>query len=393
MSSILFDQKNLFLKGKENLSRKKLLEKDGFLNIFEVLSLESKEVIHSKFIYELLDSNGKNSLNKIFLKLFFENVLKNESFRDEGFYNIYREYTIENGRLDFYIKDIINNYGIGIEMKIYADDQNKQLKKYNDFLKNEHGDNYSLYYLTIEGLDASEYSTLGTSYKKISFKNHISIWIKKCLEKSTDNFKLNEILKQYLYIINKISNNLEDEEKMELKDLLLEDKNLRIAEKMQNVIPELKNEIEDKFWKDLREQIIVELHFKDIPKLITFQKYDYNQRDIYFFKEMESFPTALLEFGLGRNCNGVLFFFIGVIDKITDEWITQNCDDNLKNNLNSIASNFEVDSYVEYINGFNFKTEDFYILLEEDKKSIKDSFIKNLIEMFKIKYEVIKKLF
>ncbi|MGL6120797.1 MAG: PD-(D/E)XK nuclease family protein, partial [Fusobacteriaceae bacterium] len=156
----MLEKENLILSGEVIINKYDILDqsKEKF-NLFEILDLEKKEVeLHSKFIYELINPQGKNPLNKLFLSLFFKNVLEKELPKNES-YSIYREYgTTKYGRIDFYIKFENSNSGFAVEMKVDAGDQEKQLERYESFLKEKHGVNYTLYYLTLTGKEASEFS-------------------------------------------------------------------------------------------------------------------------------------------------------------------------------------------------------------------------------------------
>lgn len=59
---------------------------------------------------------------------------------------VYKEYSIENGRLDLYIHD--NNSYLVIENKICAQEHNNQLIKYAEFLAKQPGSGKVLIFLT-----------------------------------------------------------------------------------------------------------------------------------------------------------------------------------------------------------------------------------------------------
>ena len=127
-------------------------------NLFSVLGIETKELIHSRFIAFLLapggilhSGNGEtSSLNirhnfetkflKIFLEQFYEtkrlyktlkeyklNIEPKDLTKAQVFIE-YEDTDVLEGRIDIFIK--IGSYWIAIENKIYAGDQEKQLKRY-----------------------------------------------------------------------------------------------------------------------------------------------------------------------------------------------------------------------------------------------------------------------
>ena len=230
--------------------------KENF-NIFEILGLENLEVdLHSFLIFSLIKNPKKNSLYENFFKIFLEIVLK-EKYDSSKKYQVFREYQIFNGRMDFYIKTDDKEYAV--EMKIWTVDSENQLKKYQKFLDSQHKKN-KLYYLTLFGDDPIQEENKEINPILISFKEDISKWIKKCIEKSYDYPKTRETLKQYLFTINKLTNNLQDEEKeMEIKELLLKDNNLKIAMELSKSIETVKEEVEEKFWEELMNKINIPL--------------------------------------------------------------------------------------------------------------------------------------
>lgn len=240
----------------------------GLFNIFSILNMERLEVkTHSAFIYELLNPQGSHNQNKVFLKLFVEKVLK---IKEVDYKNIVveREKIIgKYGRLDLSIEN--DDILIIIELKIDADDQNEQLKRYENYAKTK-GKKYKIFYLNLDGYEASEESTGNgdqkVNYKIISFKSHILKWIEICIEKVALIPNIRESLNQYGNLIRKITNGIDGGMEMELKDLLLYGDNLETADELVKAIPLAKAEIELKFWRELHNTItsrMIELNFID----------------------------------------------------------------------------------------------------------------------------------
>lgn len=181
-------------------------------NIFKVLEIETKENIHSSFISSIFNMNSiaREEFVKILsnvgniqfdhekLKAQTEKVLSSD----------------KSARVDIYLTDYEsdNNRGntrIIIENKIFAGDQNKQLKKYHEHLMNYEKHNTALFYLTLEGKDASSHSRMdlikGKGYYLLNYSDHIHKWlelIKKndCIEKSVKIY-----IEDYLYIIKELT--------------------------------------------------------------------------------------------------------------------------------------------------------------------------------------------
>ncbi len=190
-------------------------------NIFRILKMEHYEVkTHSRFIYELLDPKGSHGQNDIFLKSFAKKVLKSKDFNTAK--NPKREDpTDENRRIDFTLET--DSEIFGIEMKIYADDQNNQLFDYAQELKKRGKDEQEvkMFYLTLDGKKASAGSSKGIEYKRISFKKEILSWIKDCTKQSAEKSVLREALIQYKILIEKLTGQNEDLN-MDIVEKLLE---------------------------------------------------------------------------------------------------------------------------------------------------------------------------
>lgn len=362
--------------------------KENF-NIFEILGLENLEVdLHSFLIFSLIKNPKKNNLYENFFKDFLEIVLK-EKYDSSKKYQVFREYQISNGRMDFYIKTDDKEYAV--EMKIWAVDSENQLKKYQEFLDSQNKKN-KLYYLTLFGDEPTQEENKETNPILISFKEDISKWIKKCIEKSYDYPKTRETLKQYLFTINKLTNNLQDEEKeMEIKELLLKDNNLKIAIELSKSIESVKEEVEEKFWEELIDKI-------DIP----FEKdtfFDSSFKEINFYKEI-NLEEEILCFGLGRGKNSI-YFFIGLTNREHDTWISPNFLDDLISKFDkfqekTISSKREykmestVWKYIKISKSTNFNIDDFYILLDTEERN---DLILELTEYMQKMYQIINEIF
>lgn len=388
-----------FIKGKKIIKKYSKNNKNKY-NIFSMLEQEKKEEsCHSKIIYNLINDYESNKLEKNFLKLFFEKVL-NEKFDEKKKYIVKREKILgEYGRADLFIKDNTKKVYL-IEMKINAKDQPKQLSRYNQYLKKNYKDNYQIYYLTLNGDEPSDYSLEGkeeVKYKTISFTNNIYKWIDECIKRiGIDNNILKINLEQYLETLTKITNRVGEEEKMELKEMIKKGINFEIAEKISKIFPEIKMEIEKNFILELREKIIRKLNIEDIAKKEDLYHYMnlIKYTEFCLYKEVLNRKNSLLTYGIGIDKGGV-YFYIGLIDKKTEEWKAVKKD--MKNKFNEMALKYKqgTGTYFEYLEEekFNISGDNFYILTDENKKEKREELINNLIEKFSEKYELINEYF
>ena len=186
-------------------------------NLFSILNIERYELKHSALIANLLDPKGSHGCGDAFLKAFFEIALKERAypFEDCTHLHSYTEYYTgpiagdTGGRIDILVTS--SDYGLIIENKIYAGDQDKQLTRYDNYGKEIFGaDGYLLVYLTLYGCDASKESTATKSaeevaYLRLSYAEDILRWLKQCVRLANNKPLVRESLNQYIRTIKQLT--------------------------------------------------------------------------------------------------------------------------------------------------------------------------------------------
>lgn len=186
-------------------------------NLFSILSIERYELKHSALIANLLDPEGSHGCGDAFLRAFFEIALKDLAypFEDCTLPHSYTEYYTgpiagdTGGRIDILVKS--SHYGLIIENKIYAGDQDKQLTRYDNYGKETFGaDGYLLVYLTLYGYDASKESTATKSaeevgYLRLSYAEDILRWLEQCVRLADNKPLVRESLNQYIRTIKQLT--------------------------------------------------------------------------------------------------------------------------------------------------------------------------------------------
>lgn len=390
---------NFFNKGEE-IIKKYPRKKENKYNIFSILKQEEKEEgCHSRIIFNLINDCESNKLEKRFLKLFFKEVL-DEEFDEKKKYFVEREKNLgKYGRADLFIEDSDGKAYL-IEMKINAGDQPKQLSRYNQYLKKNYKDDYQIYYLTLNGYHPSSYSLKGRAeveYIIISFVDNIYNWIEKCIEEVGENNKILKInLEQYLETLTKITNRIGEAQKMDFIKMMKEGNNFRIAQEIVNNFEEIKQGIKEEFILELRERIVKKLNIEDIAKKKNLYEYIniIKFTEFYLYKEVLDIKNSLLTYGIGIDRGG-FYFYIGLQDKKAEEWKIAKKD--IKNKFNEITLEYnqETGTYFEYLEEekFDISGDNFYILIDENRKEEREELINNLIEKFKEKYELINEYF
>lgn len=264
-----------------NHQNEMMIAKGENFNLFSVLRLETKEdKTHSAFLAELLNPKGSHKMGTVFLELFLQTIkhtknlenleIPKENFEVEGA-KVTTEYYIGNvnfekqtgGRIDVFLKDKKENF-ISIENKIYAKDQNQQVKRYFNFKTEKN----TVYYLTLDGKSPSDDSKLGLKeeidFFNISYKNQIVGWLELCLKEVANFSSLRESINQYILLIKKLTNTMDDKYQAELLDVMMSniEESKFIATNYENAVMKLK----DNFRKDLKlklESSLGESYFLD----------------------------------------------------------------------------------------------------------------------------------
>ena len=339
-------------------------KKEDF-NIFSILRNEYDEVnLHSKFIVELL--KNKN-YGKKFIEIFLEK-LEIQVFNYENVY-VFSEYSKGiNGRIDILLEFSKGKEkkAIIIENKIYAEDQIGQLNRYYYSMinKNYSNDELEIVYLTLDGSEPDEESTKGLLKEArekivtISYKENIIGWIDDCIKEVAEVPIIRETLIQYRSLLKKITGKEEKKLIDEIEELVLSNNEyLKMIYKIDDVLREIKIDLQFKFWKKLEEKLN-EIAIKKKMKLENRLEYpnlhysidlikNYSKKKffglMYFIKEIEN--------------RGKLYLRIEVEDRVYYGFRIIN--NNGKSNFNMI------DNYLEKeFKELNFKRTDWWLGLK-----------------------------
>ncbi|AUC76139.1 PD-(D/E)XK nuclease family protein [Olleya sp. Bg11-27] len=254
----------------------KKLKGENF-NVFSILKMESKENgTHSAFLGELLNPKGSHNFGTIFLDLFLQQI--NYEGLDVNSAEVVLEYSLgfiddktkTGGRVDIYIKDATNKT-ICIENKIYATDQNLQIKRYS----NHNKENNTVYYLTLRGEEPSDLSkddlAINEDYHCISYRNTIIEWLELCLKEAADQPIVRESIKQYSILLKKLTNQLSDDKmEKEIKDIIKG--NYKSAKTISDNIEAVEVEYASLYLKEIGEMVINKLNA--IEPIWTFEVAD-----------------------------------------------------------------------------------------------------------------------
>lgn len=259
--------------------------KDGdTFNVFSILGLQSYEVrTHSAFLGELLSPEGSHGCNDKLLSAFLKEI---PSLSDFQFNTKQAEVTLEasigatnktlteGGRIDLLIKS--GNKAIVIENKIYADDQPKQMKRYQNYC--QQFDDYRLLYLNLDGTEPSEDSVAemisGEDYHIISYAEDVIAWLESCKKICKERKLVLSSIIQYSNLIKELTNQMNDTTEKELMSLLSSKNNMEKTA----IILDRYQELKDKFFEE-----------QFLKKIISWAK----RQDMEVTDEFAKFPFAI----------------------------------------------------------------------------------------------------
>ena len=126
---------------------KRLTHKKDDVNIFKILNICEKEKIHSNFLAWLFSPYESHELNNIALKELLIQLSKKEAeyisllLLDYSDLEVYREYTIDNGRrIDILMESKNNKVIFIIENKIWSGEGDNQLEDYKNYIDEKYSD-------------------------------------------------------------------------------------------------------------------------------------------------------------------------------------------------------------------------------------------------------------
>jgi len=195
-------------------------------NLFTLIRAGHEEVpVHSRFVGELLNSNGSHDMGNVFQKLFLELAFPDAIFDwlDDEHYHISIEKSFGNGRMDIVLEN--SKKCIVVENKIYAGDQGEQLNRYIEYAQGTKKE-FCIFYLTLWGTEPSDYSLDKSDKQKIekvrciSYSDLIVKWLKKCLEQVVAKPYLRENIQQYLDLVRNLTGTTEESMQEQIKSFI-----------------------------------------------------------------------------------------------------------------------------------------------------------------------------
>jgi len=236
----------------------------GRFNLFTtLLSFHDEERLHTRFLHALLDPNGLHDCGTQFLDLFFE-TLREVPPRDHNDEAVevaalpaasdcraFREYGTDQGSLDLFLE--ATGSGIALENKIFAQEQPRQIARYQTFLERRYPAEGSRYLLYLTRFGEASTTHEDKPYLRISYREHILAWLEKCLRASYAQIPLNQALLQYRAVVKQVVELPPDPDVMEEATKFLA-KNPDIL-RYRSIINEAAEAVRLRFLKDVLDRV------------------------------------------------------------------------------------------------------------------------------------------
>lgn len=248
----------------DNQQKEEARKRGENYNIFSVLKMETAEMeTHSAFLASLLNPDGDHGMKDLFLESFISKINCGDIQLCTNQCAVQVEHFTGDGRIDILIADNDAHKAIIIENKIYAGDQNEQMKRYYDYAAANYKGGFRLLYLTLDGHEPSPDSLKDLSdkdYKLISYRNVILPWLEQCAKDAYNKPLVRETINQYISLIKKLTGmNNEDNIKKAIVDLMAKQENFQTASLVASNFQEIKKKIVYDILKPQFEEKLKEL--------------------------------------------------------------------------------------------------------------------------------------
>lgn len=198
---------------------KRLTYKKDEANIFKITNMADKEIVHSDMLAWLFNPYENHNLNDKILKEILMQPFKKDAeyisllLLDYSDLEVYREYTVDNGRrIDILMESKNNKVIFIIENKIWSGEGDNQLEDYKNYIDEKYSDyNRIFLFLTPEKERKEKYK----GYIHITYSMIYSV-LNCVLQENQIKFEISVIIRQYKEIIGRYIMGSIDKEMVDL---------------------------------------------------------------------------------------------------------------------------------------------------------------------------------
>ncbi len=368
-------------------------------NILTTVLKKSDEVrLHSRMIHSLLNPGGTHYQGSLFLEKFIKQLNINDFEIDLNNCSVYKEYK----QIDLYITD--KNKHIIIENKVYANDQENQIKRYIDIIQKENkglkSNDILVIYLSLDRSEPSQYSLgdltiqQGTIkrdaidialYKSIHYKREIIEWLKQCQYEVQNITNLNEVINQYADVVKMLNNQYKDKV-MQLSEFIArDDSNYRMAEEIHKEFDGARKTLMDSFFDRVVEKLKNKLNANWRVEINGDLSTRYNFPLRIYKEDWVNEQEAYLLFGFEFEKNDYIDGCFGIVRNNDQVDIKNHVFPKFKTELDELSVDIEPTDwwlYWSYLPNDNF-FESFprYVLFNEDAE---ERFIQSIMKTINI---------
>lgn len=247
--------------GDARLSSEKAAQEGSKANFFSLFDLERREAVHSKLLANLLDPLASHGQGLLFLKEFTA-AARLRDLPDDLFHHapsqfwVGREFTIASGRrLDIVVTCLAAGFLMVIENKIDHQEGERQLDDYHTWMNTQRQyRNPHLIFLTLLGDKARSLSD--SKYVALSYKDHVSNWLKTCETLPQLPQRNRDLIAQYTSLIRGlVSGGPMNTYEQSMVDFLKDPENLSFFAELQKIASSVGAELKRRFWQSVEEKV------------------------------------------------------------------------------------------------------------------------------------------
>lgn len=297
-----------------------MMEDGSYYNILAVLGKEREEAhTHSKMIFFLLNRPCSEDGHDNFLNMFLQILKIPEKYLNDK-WSVYRERAFVDGRMDFVLES--KKFSAVIEMKIDAEDGERQLERYDAYCR-KRGKEYQIFYLTLDGHKPSVKSVGNMDLSRlrlISFQKEIIEWLENCMNFVEKEGYKYTLIKQYMGAVRYMAEM--DEEKINVDDLLKDTASVRAAllisdsflRKMDEILVKFMESVQKNLTDNSQYEIFTEAYGANaVPGLTVVLERVKNKENTFDF---------VLALEMDRDSLYACLGFVKEVEKSRTEWIS-----------------------------------------------------------------------
>ena len=260
-------------------------------NIFSLLDAERDEVgTHELMLFTILNFKIDYCVKNEFIQQLLVYFGVPKSFQKEE-WKVEKEHYTSEGRIDLFLRTTGKHKKcIVIELKIDAEDQKRQLERYEEYVCTKNYEDYRIVYLTLDGREPSSQSMGNMKQNKLlrmSFEEHILPWLEECIHICQEYEIESSFIQQYRILLQKIVG--EENMQENICELVTSSKDLKACMQIEQALPEIKGKLLYHFLNEIHKKL------KRLGCMFIYEEYECAKE--YFYSALQpSFGCEITKF-------------------------------------------------------------------------------------------------